>query len=109
MEFADDGDKFAGDIEFDVIVVAWVIFKFYRNRNGRRSSGTHEWIIPKGSGACFIEKAYVHKELAAGTGLILGVPLLAEASGRLILRRPDLMSIYQNKTGQIDTRSDTNN
>ena len=40
----------------------------------------------KGGGACFKEKAYVQKEMAAGTDPNIGVPLLAEASGRLLSR-----------------------
>jgi hypothetical protein len=32
------------------------------------------------------EKAYVQKELAAGTGLIIGVPFYAEGSGGLFLK-----------------------
>lgn len=34
------------------------------------------------AGACFKEKAYVQKELAAGTGLMIGVPFYAKDSGR---------------------------
>jgi hypothetical protein len=37
----------------------------------------------EGGGACFKEKAYVQKELAAGTRLKIGVPFYAEASGGL--------------------------
>lgn len=34
------------------------------------------------AGACFKEKAHVQKEMAAGTDPKIGVPLVAEASGR---------------------------
>jgi hypothetical protein len=42
--------------------------------------------VGKVAGAYFIEKAYVQKELAAGTGLIIGVPFYAEGSGGLFLK-----------------------